>query len=127
MNSEKIRTGEDRNSGKASFGLVLVLLIAVIIAGAGYKYIHGIGEPLDSSSQEKISVDIPSGSGTAAIGRILEEDGVIKSARQFKIKSRMDKNDGKYRHLRAFSVYGYGRDNADTHGRLAEYAEVHGT
>ena len=97
MNSEKIRTGEDRNSGKASFGLVLVLLIAVIIAGAGYKYIHGIGEPLDSSSQEKISVDIPSGSGTAAIGRILEEDGVIKSARQFKIKSRMDKNDGKYR------------------------------
>ena len=97
MNSEKIRTGEDRNSGKASFGFVLVLLIAVIIAGAGYKYIHGIGEPLDSSSQEKISVDIPSGSGTAAIGRILEEDGVIKSARQFKIKSRMDKNDGKYR------------------------------
>lgn len=97
MNSEKIRTGEDRNSGKASFGLVLVLLIAVIIAGAGYKYIHGIGEPLDSSSQEKISVDIPSGSGTAAIGRILEEDRVIKSARQFKIKSRMDKNDGKYR------------------------------
>ena len=97
MNSEKIRTGEDRNSGKASFGLVLVLLIAVIIAGAGYKYIHGIGEPLDSSSQEKISIDIPSGSGTAAIGRILEEDGVIKSARQFKIKSRMDKNDGKYR------------------------------
>ena len=97
MNSEKIRTGEDRNSGKASFGLVLVLLIAVIIAGAGYKYIHGIGEPVDSSSQEKISVDIPSGSGTAAIGRILEEDGVIKSARQFKIKSRMDKNDGKYR------------------------------
>ena len=97
MNSEKIRTGENRNSGKASFGLVLVLLIAVIIAGAGYKYIHGIGEPLDSSSQEKISVDIPSGSGTAAIGRILEEDGVIKSARQFKIKSRMDKNDGKYR------------------------------
>lgn len=97
MNSEKIRTGEGRNSGKASFGLVLILLIAVIIAGAGYKYIHGIGEPLDSSSQEKISVDIPSGSGTAAIGRILEEDGVIKSARQFKIKSRMDKNDGKYR------------------------------
>lgn len=97
MNSEKIRTGEGRNSGKASFGLVLMLLIAVIIAGAGYKYIHGIGEPLDSSSQEKISVDIPSGSGTAAIGRILEEDGVIKSARQFKIKSRMDKNDGKYR------------------------------
>lgn len=97
MNSEKIRTGESSNSGKASYGLVLVLLIAVIIAGAGYKYIHGIGEPLDSSSQEKISVDIPSGSGTAAIGRILEEDGVIKSARQFKIKSRMDKNDGKYR------------------------------
>ena len=97
MNSEKIRTGENRNSGKASLGLVLVLLIAVIIAGAGYKYIHGIGEPLDSSSQEKISVDIPSGSGTAAIGRILEEDGVIKSARQFKIKSRIDKNDGKYR------------------------------
>ena len=97
MNSEKIRTGEDRNSGKASFGLVLLLIIAFIIAGAGYKYIHGIGEPLDSSSQEKISVDIPSGSGTAAIGRILEEDGVIKSARQFKIKSRMDKNDGKYR------------------------------
>lgn len=97
MNSEKIRTGEDRNSGKASFVLVVVLLIAVIIGGAGYKYIHGIGEPLDSSSQEKISVDIPSGSGTAAIGRILEEDGVIKSAKQFKIKSRMDKNDGKYR------------------------------
>lgn len=97
MNSENVRAGEGRNSGKASFGFVLVLLIVVIAGGFGYRYINGIGEPLDSSSQESISVEIPSGSGTAAIGSILEENGVIKSASQFKIKSRMDKNDGKYK------------------------------
>lgn len=91
------KTGESENSGRASVIIVILLLIAVIAAGAAYVYISRIGEPADSTSQETVSVDIPSGSGTEAIGMTLEENGVIKSAFQFKLKSRIDGNDGKYK------------------------------
>jgi UPF0755 protein len=79
---------------------VLVLIILIIIAAAAGAFIvtmHDAGEPLDASSDAVISVEIPEGSGTGKIAGILEEKGVIKSAFEFKLKSRMENNDGKYK------------------------------
>lgn len=105
MDSEKFERINDvsrgkkskKKSKKRSGKLVILLLILVIAVGGGYMYARGIGEPLDSSSDVSVSVDIPAGSGTSAIGQILEDNGIIKSQLQFKIKSRLDGNDGKYK------------------------------
>ncbi|GAE47479.1 protein YceG like [Mesobacillus boroniphilus JCM 21738] len=60
-----------------------ILLIGAV-GGGGYYYIKEALKPVDASSEKTIDVNIPIGSSTTGIGKILEENGVIRDARVFK-------------------------------------------
>ncbi len=60
--------------------LGLMLLISVI----GFFYVNHALKPVDKKDETLIAVDIPIGSGINTIAEILEDQGLIKSARIFK-------------------------------------------
>lgn len=71
-------------AGKISLCLITAIIIALLATGFfAYRYVDSSIKPLDSSSTEYITVDIPEGSGNKYIGQILEKAGVIKSATVF--------------------------------------------
>jgi len=84
-------------SGGAGRLLLFLLVIMVLAGGAFIVFTNIMGGPADRSSEEMIVVTVAEGSGTESIGRLLEENGVIKSTFEFKLKSRLDGNDGKYK------------------------------
>lgn len=63
--------------------IVAILLIGAV-GGGGYYYIKSALKPVDENSKKSINVTIPIGSSTTGIGKILEDEGVIKDARIFK-------------------------------------------
>lgn len=68
-------------AGKIALCLITAIIIALLATGFFvYRYVDSSIKPLDSSSTEYITVDIPEGSGNKYIGQILEKAGVIKSA-----------------------------------------------
>lgn len=71
-------------AGKIALCLITAIIIALLTTGFfAYRYVDSSIKPLDSSSTEYITVDIPEGSGNKYIGQILEKAGVIKSATVF--------------------------------------------
>lgn len=82
---------------KSNFGLVIILVLVIVmgacIIGAN-AYINGLNKPYDDTSEDYCTVSVPTGSTTTRIGQILEEQGVIKSASDFKIYSKVKKYDG---------------------------------
>lgn len=58
----------------------------LVIGGAGSYYVWATGA---SGERTPVTVDIPEGSSTTAIGELLEERGVIRSALMFRVMSRM--------------------------------------
>ena len=94
MNSKILKD----NAGSAGIRFVIFVLIVLVIAGGvALVSLHSMGKAMDPSSEEVVTVEIPEGSGTGAIGSILEENGLVKSAFSFKLKSRIDGNDGEYK------------------------------
>lgn len=63
---------------------VSIFLIAIVLFGGGYLYIHSALKPVDPDSKKEIKVEIPIGSGVTNISQILEDNGIIKDARLFK-------------------------------------------
>ncbi|NCU17497.1 endolytic transglycosylase MltG [Pallidibacillus pasinlerensis] len=61
----------------------ILLLLAGTITGA-VLFVSSALKPVDPDSQEIIEVEIPYGSGSSTIARILEENGIIKNATVFK-------------------------------------------
>lgn len=71
-------------AGKIALCLITAIIVALLATGFFvYRYVDSSIKPLDSSSTEYITVDIPEGSGNKYIGQILEKAGVIKSATVF--------------------------------------------
>lgn len=71
-------------AGKIALCLITAIIIALLATGFfAYRYVDSSIKPLDSSSTEYITVDVPEGSGNKYIGQILEKAGVIKSATVF--------------------------------------------
>ena len=69
--------------------IVLVIALFIILVGAiggyiGYNYVKGALSPVDPDSTEKVTVEIPIGSGIDSISSTLEKNGIIKDARIFK-------------------------------------------
>ncbi len=63
--------------------IVLAALFLVVSLG-GFFYIHNAMKPVDSKSDETVTVEIPIGTSAAGIARILEEKGIIKDANVFR-------------------------------------------
>lgn len=78
------RQQEKKMVNKIVLSIVTILFLLLVVFGiVGYHYVTTSLEPLNASSKEEIQVEIPSGSSSADISRILEKDKVIKSASVF--------------------------------------------
>ncbi len=85
-------SGSKKKGREKFYLLIIVLLVIVLAAGAGVMRIgKSITGPLDASSEETVQVEIPVGSSSAKIGKILEKDGIIASAASFKIVTRLSR------------------------------------
>jgi UPF0755 protein len=76
---------------------IIVLALFIIIGGTaigGYLYIKSALQPVDEDNNESVNVEIPIGSGTTAIGNILEENGIIKNSLVFKYYVKFNNESG---------------------------------
>ncbi|MDD3168524.1 MAG: endolytic transglycosylase MltG [Eubacteriales bacterium] len=92
------RRNKVKNKRRLLISIVVIAGIILIAASAVYSlYIGNQTKPVDPDSTESISVTIPSGTGTAGIANILEENGLIGNTGVFKLQSRSKGYDGKYK------------------------------
>ena len=76
--------------------ILIVILVLVAVAGAGFIYIYGqTTKAADSSNTDEISVEIPEGSSTSGIAKILKDEGIIDSEAAFKLRAKLDNADYK--------------------------------
>lgn len=82
---------------KIVLSIVVVLMVLLVVLGvSAYNFYTSSIEPLDPTSEEEIQVEIPSGSSPTSIARILEENGIIKSASVFNVYTRLN-NEGQFK------------------------------
>jgi len=86
-----------KNTGRtvliALLALVLLLAIAAVIV---VNSIKNYDKPKDSSYTGTVDFVIPQGASTTKIGMLLENAGIIDNANVFKLKSKLNKLDGKF-------------------------------
>ncbi len=68
-----------------------LLLIAAL---GSYLYIKSALKPVDSDSKKEIQVEVPIGSSTTSIGKLLEDKGVIKNSSVFKYYVKLNNISG---------------------------------
>lgn len=94
------RRGRGKRKIKAPIGLIVLIVILVILAvgvfGAWTTYTGSL-KPIDSNNEDPIAVSVPDGSSTADIAKLLEENNLTKNALAFRIHSRLEENDGRYK------------------------------
>lgn len=95
------RSEEAKKVRKIVVIIILSLVVILLIGGIfGYIYIKSALKPVDPDSTEEITVDIPIGSSSSTIAKLLEENGLIKDARVFrfytKFKNESDFQAGEY-------------------------------
>ena len=66
-----------KKKGSGCGCLVVLILILAVLVGAGGYYTYGL-MPVDPDSEDKVVVEIPSGSGASAIVDILDEAGLVE-------------------------------------------------
>lgn len=87
-----------RKAKKKGKIIILVAIILGVIVGVGVpSYISSCYKAFNTADDTTQLVVIPSGSGTETIGNILEESGIINSGFKFKLASKFEGNDGKYK------------------------------
>lgn len=77
--------------------IIAVIAAAVIIAVCAFIFISGLGKALDSENAEAVAVNIESGSTTEQIGQTLVDCGIIDSASDFKLWSKINGTDSEYK------------------------------
>lgn len=97
----KARSNEARTVRKIVSIIIVSLILIFAIGGiSGYVYIKSALDPVDPTNEEDIKVDIPIGSSTSTIAKLLADEGVIKDSRVFrfyiKFKNQGDFQAGEY-------------------------------
>ena len=93
-------------------GCLVTILVLVILFGAGgffgLRYAESALQPVDPSSKQYMSVQIPDGANTQEIGSVLEKSGVIKNGLVFtlyaKYKNYTGLKSGYYNLQKSMSV-----------------------
>lgn len=99
-NNETINEdAENLSAGKNHAGIIIIaiLLVLAVVIASGMIYILSVGKAYDKNNTELIAVEIPMGSSSDDIAQALEKSGVIKSASEFNLKSRLTGNRGSYK------------------------------
>ncbi len=91
------RTRSRKKQSKAIPLIVGILVAALAVCGGFAVYMSSSGKAISPGSATVVNVTIPTGTGTAGIARILEENGLIGSTSSFKLHSKMKGYDGKYK------------------------------
>jgi UPF0755 protein len=92
------RTRKKKHPIKTAILIVLAVVVIFALAAAGaFWYYNNALEPIAPDDESFVTVEVEAGSGTQAIGELLEEKGLIRSAFIFKLHSRLAGNDGTYK------------------------------
>ena len=81
-------------------GLIVLLVIIIILAigaFAGYTTYQNSLKPMDSANEEIVDVEIPEGASTERIADVLHDNDMIREPLLFRLHSRLEDNDGKYK------------------------------
>ncbi|MCQ2553676.1 MAG: endolytic transglycosylase MltG [Clostridia bacterium] len=86
-----------KNSGRTALIVLLALVLIIGIAAfSTYTGIKNYDKPLDASSDAVVDFVVPQGASTTKIAKLLMDAGLIKSDQVFKLKSKLNKLDGKF-------------------------------
>ena len=93
-------------------GILLTILVLLILLGAGgffgLRYAESALQPVDPSSKQYVTVQIPDGANTQQIGEALENSGLIKNSLVFtmyaKYKNYSDLKSGYYNLKKSMST-----------------------
>ncbi|HFU4458745.1 TPA: endolytic transglycosylase MltG [Streptococcus suis] len=108
-NSKQRRREQDKTAKRIVSVIMSVLVVAVLVTGiTGFIWIKSSLDPVDSKATESVQVEIPEGSTTLDIGKILVDNKLIKNATVFnyysKIKSYNNFQSGFYNLKQSMSV-----------------------
>ncbi|MFE8696813.1 endolytic transglycosylase MltG [Cytobacillus sp. FJAT-53684] len=98
---DQIRQKMIERQSEAKLVRKIVLIIAIILVitvgaavGGGYFYIKSAIKPVNPDDKKEKQVEIPIGSSSTSIGKILEDNGIIKDARVFKYYVKLKNETG---------------------------------
>lgn len=95
------RSEEARIVRRIVFAIIVMITLLLSFGGYSiYNYVTSALDPVDPNNSEPIEIEIPLGSSSSKISEILEENGIIKDARIFrlyiKLKNESDFQAGTY-------------------------------
>lgn len=85
---EPMREPGGRRGRRIAVGLVMLVVLGLLGAGAAFVYVRDQVDPSGPAGAE-VEVDVPMGSSTQRIAAILEEEGVVDNARNFRLYVRV--------------------------------------
>ncbi len=107
---ETAKPVKKKKSGFKAFFISLLIFLALISAGGyfGYQYVLASLEPVDPTSKEYVTVQIPDGASVQEIGSTLEKAGLVKHGIVFgmytKYKNYSDLKAGYYNLQKSMST-----------------------
>ena len=78
--AKPVKTKKEKKSGFKAFFISFLIFLALLSAGGyfGYQYVLASLEPVDPTSKEYVTVQIPEGASVQEIGSTLEKAGLVK-------------------------------------------------
>ena len=107
---ETVKPTKKKKSGFKAFFISLLIFLGLISAGGyfGYQYVQSSLKPVDASSKQYVTVQIPEGANVQTIGSTLEKSGLIKHGVIFafyaKYKNYSDLKSGYYNLQKSMST-----------------------
>ena len=107
---ETVKSPKKKKSGFKAFFISLLIFLGLISAGGyfGYQYVQSSLQPVDASSKQYVTVQIPEGANVQTIGSTLEKSGLIKHGLVFglyaKYKNYTDLKSGYYNLQKSMST-----------------------
>ncbi|WP_261025482.1 endolytic transglycosylase MltG [Streptococcus mitis] len=107
---ETVKSTKKKKSGFKAFFISLLIFLGLISAGGyfGYQYVQSSLQPVDASSKQYVTVQIPEGANVQEIGKTLEDAGLIKHGLVFslyaKYKNYADLKSGYYNLQKSMST-----------------------
>ncbi|HEP1786277.1 TPA: endolytic transglycosylase MltG [Streptococcus suis] len=84
------RKKQDKTAKRIVSVIMSIIVVAVLVTGlTGYMWVKSSLEPVNAKATEAIQVEIPEGSSTLEIGKILVDNKLIKNATIFNYYSRI--------------------------------------